>query len=273
MSTKETTLIAVGGGDIATATAVLDAIFQTVEHKDEAKLVIMTIATSQVEGAYEKYDAIFRKRKIKHVEMVDVSAREDAFNEASIKKIEDADILFFTGGDQLNITSLFGGSPMHDVVHRRVKTGVVIAGTSAGAAMMSGSMIVGGRSDSAPKAEGVQLGPGLDLVPDCVIDTHFSQRGRHGRLLTAVAHYPQIVGIGLDEKCSIVVRGHLFEVVGEGCVTIVEGKDVRHCDLPQRKAGDCIGLIGVELHVLPSGYSYDLETHTAIAPEMRSAAS
>jgi len=273
MSKSETTLIAVGGGDIAGASAVLDAILKTVEHRDEAKLVIMTVATSQVEGAYDKYNAIFRKRNIKHIEMVDVSVREDAFNAASIKKLEDADILFFTGGDQLNITSLFGGSPMHELVQRRVKEGVVIAGTSAGAAMMSGLMVVSGRSDSAPKAEGVQLGPGLDLVPNCVIDTHFSQRGRHGRLLTAVAHYPQIVGIGLDEKCSIVVKGHRFQVVGEGCVTVVEGKSVTHCDLVERQAGDCIGIIGVDLHVLPSGYSYDLETRTPIAPEMRSAAS
>src|SRR3954471_18534562 len=153
MSAKETTLIAVGGGDIASATAVLNAIFKTVEHKSEAKLVIMTVATSQVDGAYEKYDAIFRKRNIKHIEMVDVSAREDSFNEASIQKLKDADVIFFSGGDQLNITSLFGGSPMHDVMRRRMKEGVVIAGTSAGAAMMSGSMIIGGRSDSAPKAE------------------------------------------------------------------------------------------------------------------------
>ncbi|MFL6374161.1 MAG: cyanophycinase, partial [Pyrinomonadaceae bacterium] len=186
---------------------------------------------------------------------------------------EDADVIFFSGGDQLNITSLFGGSPMHDLMQKRMKEGVVIAGTSAGAAMMSGSMILGGRSDSAPKAEGVDIGPGLDLIPEVVIDTHFSQRGRHGRLLTAVAHYPHIVGVGLDEKCGIVVKGRQFRVVGEGCVTVFDGRSVTHCDLPNRKAGDCIGILGVSLHVLPSGYSYDLENHLPIAPPRQQAAS
>src|SRR4051812_50034201 len=131
MAPKDTTLIAIGGGDLSGAPGVLDAIFRTVEGRAAAKLVVMTVATSMVDGAYEKYDRIFRKRNITHIEMVDVSKREDAFNEASIKKLEDADILFFTGGDQLNITSLFGGSPMHEMVQRRVREGVVIAGTSA----------------------------------------------------------------------------------------------------------------------------------------------
>lgn len=273
MSSKDTTLIAVGGGDIASASEVLDAIFKTVERRNEAKLVIMTVATSEVDGAYAKYNTIFRKKNIKHIEMVDVSVREDAFNEGSIQKLEDADIMFFTGGDQLNITSLFGGSPMHELMQRRIKEGVVIAGTSAGAAMMSGNMILGGRSDSAPKAEGVDIGPGLDLIHDVIIDTHFSQRGRHGRLLTAVAHYPQIVGVGLDEKCGIVVRGSTFKVVGEGCVTIVEGSSVTHCDLAYRKVGDCIGILGIDLHVLPSGYSYDIEKHLPIAPPLQRSAS
>lgn len=272
MAAKDTTLIAIGGGDLAEAPGVLDAIFKTVERKDEARLLILTVATSEVEGAYDKYDAIFRKRNIKHVEMADVSVREDAFDDFAVKKIEAADILFFTGGDQLNITSLFGGSPMHEAMQRRMNSGVVIVGTSAGAAMMSGSMIVGGRSDSAPKAEGVQLGPGLDLIPEAVVDTHFSQRGRHGRLLTVIAHYPHLTGIGLDEKCSVVVKGRKLTVVGDGCVTVFEGKSVTHCDLPERKPGECIGILGVQLHVLPCGYSYDLERHMPAPPEKTNAA-
>jgi cyanophycinase len=272
MAGSETTLIAIGGGDLAGAPGVLDAIFTTVARKSEARLLILTVATSEVDGAYDKYNAIFRKRNVKHVDMVDVSRREDAFSEAGVKKIEAADILFFTGGDQLNITSLFGGSPMHDAMHERVASGVVVVGTSAGAAMMSGSMIGGGRSDSAPKAEGVQLGPGLDLIRDAVIDTHFSQRGRHGRLLTVVAHYPQLTGIGLDEKCAVIVKGRKMTVAGDGCVTIFEGKSVTHCDLPEREAGECLGILGVDLHVLPCGYTYDLDEHLPAPPEMSSAA-
>src|SRR4051794_37630289 len=109
MAANDTTLIAIGGGDLGAAPEVIDEIINTVERKKEAKLVLMTVATSMVDGAYEKYDRLFRKRNIKHIEMVDVSQREDSYNEASIQKLEDADVIFFTGGDQLNITSLFGG--------------------------------------------------------------------------------------------------------------------------------------------------------------------
>src|SRR4051794_34738348 len=113
MRKPSTTMIAIGGGDIAAAPEVLDEIFNKVENKKDARLLLMTIATNEVEGAYEKYNSLFRKRNIKHIDMVDVSVREDAFSDHSIKKLEAADAVFFTGGDQLNITSLFGGTPLH----------------------------------------------------------------------------------------------------------------------------------------------------------------
>ncbi|MBV9215097.1 MAG: cyanophycinase, partial [Acidobacteria bacterium] len=108
-------MIAIGGGDLTAAKPVLKLIFDAMGRRKDARMVVMTVATNQVDGAYEKYNSIFRKKSICHIEMVDVSVREDSSNPKSLEKIERADLIFFTGGNQLNVTSLFGGSPMHEL--------------------------------------------------------------------------------------------------------------------------------------------------------------
>jgi cyanophycinase len=267
MGKSDSVLISIGGGEIAEAPAVMDEILGYLK-KDDARIVVMTVATNEPQDAADKYRSLFRGRGVKHVNVVDVSEREQGFNKSSLDKIAEADVIFFTGGDQLNVTSLMGGTPLHSLIHERFKDGVVIAGTSAGAAMMSSWMIISGGSGNPPMVGGVDFAPGLDLIEDTVIDTHFSQRARHGRLLTAVAHYPHAIGIGIDEQTAMVVRGHEFKVIGEGVVTIVDGSGMRHCDLPYRENKQPIGMFDVDIHVLPAGYKYDLKARTPIAPTL-----
>ncbi|MDQ3801045.1 MAG: cyanophycinase, partial [Acidobacteriota bacterium] len=207
MSRSDSTLIAIGGGEFAEAEDVLQEILNLLKEKSDPRMTVMTVATNEPESAAGKYDSLFRKHGIKHVSVVDISEREDSFKESSLKKIRESDALFFTGGDQLNVTSLLGGSPLHNLIHERVTEGFIIAGTSAGAMMMSNSMITSGRNDTAPRMGCIGIAPGMDLVSGTIIDTHFSQRGRHGRLLTAVAHYPQDLGIGIDERTAVVIKG------------------------------------------------------------------
>jgi cyanophycinase len=228
----------------------------------------MTIATNEPETAGKKYDSLFRSRGINHVSIVDVSERGDSFSEAALKRIDKADALFFTGGNQLNVTSLLGGTPLHNLIHEKVEDGFIIAGTSAGATMMSNSMIVSGRSDDAPKVGCVEIAAGMDLVSETIIDTHFSQRGRHGRLLTAIAHYPQDLGIGIDEQTAIVVRGNEFRVIGEGVVTVMDGSRMKHSNLAYRDQGEPLGLFDVCTHILPNGYKYDLKKREPISPAL-----
>jgi cyanophycinase len=269
MSNGTTTLIAIGGGELEEAKDVLDEFVKLIKKDSDARLVVMTIATNEPEAAGDKYNRLFRKQGIKHVSIVDVSQRDDAFKEASLKKVSEADALFFTGGDQLNITSLLGGSPLHNLVYERIKKdGIVVAGTSAGAAMMSTSMISSGRSDTAPKVGGVKIAPGMNLLSSTIIDTHFSERGRHGRLLTAIAHYPQDLGIGIDERTAIVIRHNEFKVLGEGAVTIMDGCQMKHNNLPYRRDDETVGLFGVDIHVLPAGYKYDLKNREPVHPAM-----
>jgi cyanophycinase len=269
MGKSETILIAIGGGELAESTDVLNDFLELLNKKSDPRITVMTVATSEPNGAGGKYNTLFRKHKIKHVSKVDVSERSDAFNKASLKKIEAADALYFTGGDQLNVTSLLGGSPLHNLIHEKVKEGFIIAGTSAGATMMSNSMIISGKSDSSPQVGGVEIAPGMGLLSSTIIDVHFSQRGRHGRLLTAIAHYPQDLGIGIDERTAIFVRGNEFKVVGEGVVTIMDGNQMKHNNLPYRNEKETVGLFGVDVHVLPSGYKYNLKSRSPVSPTLK----
>jgi cyanophycinase len=268
MGKSDSILISIGGGEMTEAPQVMDEILGLLKKKEDAGIVVMTVATNEPESAADKYRSLFRGRGVKHVNVVDISEREHGFDEASLKKVREADALFFTGGDQLNVTSLMGGTPLHNLIQERFNEGFIIAGTSAGAAMMSSWMIISGGAGNPPMVGGVEFAPGMDLMEGTVIDTHFSQRARHGRLLTAVAHYPQAIGIGIDERTAMVVRRNEFKVIGEGIVTVVDGARMQHCDLPYRENQQPIGMFDVAVHVLPAGYKYDLKTRRPIAPTL-----
>jgi cyanophycinase len=124
--------------------------------------------------------------------------------------------------------------------------------------MMSNSMFIRGKSDETPRFGGMEIGPGMDFLTGAVIDTHFSQRGRIGRLLTAVAHYPQDIGLGIDENTAMIIAGAEFKVIGEGAVTVVDAGDITYTNLPAIGDGDALALYNVKLHVLPSNHRFDL---------------
>lgn len=268
MSKSDSTLIAIGGGEFSESNGVLDEFLGLLKDKRDPQITVMTVATDEPEKAASKYNSLFRSNGIKHVSVIDISEREDAFQESALKRVREADALFFTGGDQLNVTSLLGGSPLHDLIHEKITDEFIIAGTSAGAAMMSNSMIVSGRNDTAPQVGGVEIAPGMDLVSGTIIDTHFTERGRHGRLMTAIAHYPQDLGIGIDEMTAIVIRGSKFKVLGKGVVTIVDGSKMKHSNLPYRHDQELLGLFDVCVHVLPAGYKFDLKKREPISPAL-----
>ncbi len=262
-------LVAIGGGDIKGGDAPLLKEFIKLARGPRARVVVMTVATDEPAESGAEYKAAFNRLGVDDVKAVDVSSRADALKPGALEAIEHATGLFFTGGDQLHITSLLGGTEMQALIHRRHERGLVIGGTSAGAAMMSNSMILGGSSDESPKVGAVEIGPGMDLIVGAVIDTHFSQRGRYGRLLTAVAHYPQDLGIGLDEKTAIIVNRNEFEVAGEGAVIVIDGGAMTYTSLPYTEKGDGLSLYGVRVHVLSAGARFDLSKREPVAEEDR----
>jgi cyanophycinase len=264
MARSDSTFIAIGGGK--SNDSIIDTFFDAFKEKKEASVVVLTVAANETNGMASAYNSMFRKRNVKHVSMIDITGRKDALNSGALKKIEKADAIYFTGGDQLNITSLFGGSPLDNLLHEKVREGVVIAGTSAGAAMMASTMIKDGDGDNSPQVGAVEISSGLDLIENTVIDTHFAQRGRYGRLLTALAHHPHMICFGIDESTAIVVKGSKLRVVGKGSLTVMGGQDISHVDLPYRKEGEQVSIFDVRLHILAEGYSYDMKTRTAKAP-------
>jgi len=269
MGKSKSTFVAIGGGELAEAKPLVDRLIEPLRDRRNSRILVLTVATNEPESAVTKYNGLFRSHGIKHVDSIDVSERKDALSKRAIKKVERADLIYFTGGDQLNITTLLGGTPLGDAINRRINEGVIIAGTSAGAAMMSKWMIISGDSDRPPNVGGVDIAPGMDMFDGMIIDTHFSQRGRHGRLLAAIAHFPQAIGLGLDERTAAFVKGNKLKVFGDGVVTIMDGSSVTINDLPYRGNGEKVGIAGVTVNVLPEGYQYHIKKRMAIPPPLK----
>jgi cyanophycinase len=163
------------------------------------------------------------------------------------------------GGDQLRISSILGGTEVHRIIRNEYEEGRVIAGTSAGASMMSEIMVVEGKDEEAPRKCTLKMAPGMGLLEGVIIDQHFNQRGRIGRLLAAVAQNPNILGIGIDEDTAMVVNKDLeFIVEGSGVVTVVDGADISFTNISEQYPDDPLAITNVKIHIFPKGYGFNL---------------
>lgn len=260
-------LFVIGGGEDKDGDCTILREFVRLAGDDKARVVVMTAATDEPVEAGAEYVRVFRRLGAKDVDVVDVSTRQDASDPKSLALLEQSTGVFFTGGDQLHVTSLIGGSEMDLLLHKLYKKGVVIAGTSAGAAMMSGSMFVRGPAEENPRLENLQLGPGAEFLMGAVIDTHFSQRGRHGRLISAVAHYPHALGLGIDEDTALVAKDGIFEVIGRGAVTIIDTGELTYTNVPDLREDEGLALYNIKLHVLTAGHRFNMHERQPIIEE------
>jgi cyanophycinase len=260
-------LVSIGGAEDREGEMRILKKFVELAGGENAKIVVLTVATDNPEKAAREMTRVFKRLGVKSVRTFDVSQRKDAESKRGVKLIEEATGLFFTGGDQIHITSLMGGTPLQKIMHERYEKDLLIAGTSAGAAMMSNSMILEGNGEENPRLRTVEIGPGMDLIIGAIIDTHFSQRGRHGRLLAAVAHYPQDMGIGIDEDTAMIVEKDHFEVIGSGAVTVIDGGAMTFTNAPDVEKGKSLALADVKVHVLPEGYKFNLHDRCVIIPK------
>ena len=263
-------LMAIGGAEDRKGDCRILKEFIRLSGGAKANIVVMTAATNQPESEGKERRTLFTKLGAKTVKVVDVSTRADALNEKNIETVSQATGIFFTGGNQFHITTLIGGTELQRLINRMYEKGTIVAGTSAGAAMMSNSMILNGEGEDSPRLNSIELGPGMDFIVGSIIDTHFSQRGRYGRLLTAVAHHPQELGIGLDEDTAIITSGDKeFEVLGSGAVTVMDGSSLTYTNAPYTKPGEILAMADVKLHVLPEGMKYNFESRSVIAPKSK----
>lgn len=230
----------------------------------KARIVIMTAATELPREVGENYIRVFERLGAEDVRILDTESREDASSSTALEAVNKATGVFFTGGDQARITSVLKGTELDAAIHKRFSEGIVIGGTSAGAAVMPDVMIVEGDSETNPRMEIVDLGPGLAFLPGVVIDQHFSQRGRLGRLVAALAQQPVVLGFGIDENTAMIVTDNQFEVVGQGCVTVVDDSEVVHSNVDEILKDEPLAVCGAKLHILPHGYKFDLKTRKPI---------
>ena len=252
-------LIIIGGAeDKEGDKEILKRVAKYIDPENE-KLIIATIATEYPEKSYQNYKNVFSDLGIKNIDKLDISTREDAFNMKNVELINNSNLLFFTGGDQLRITSMIGGSPVYAAVKELCDNGGLIAGTSAGASVMSDTMIVQGEDDESPHKCTLKMSPGLGLVNNIIIDQHFAQRGRIGRLLTAIAQNPEVLGIGIDEDTAIVVSDKgTAEVIGSGAVYFIDGSSIDYSNVSEQYSDEVLSMFNVKLHVLKEGNRFNL---------------
>lgn len=261
------TLVSIGGHEDKKGEARILKKFVELSKGKNARIVILPIATDDPKSVGEEYTQVFQHFGAKQIDVFDVSSREDAKNEKGIELIKNASGIFFTGGDQIHITSLLGGTKLQEIINEEYEKNLVVAGTSAGAAMMSNSMILDGDGEENPTLGGVEIGPGMDFIVGAIIDTHFAQRGRYGRLFAAVAHYPQDLGLGIDENTAMIVKKGEFEVIGEGAVTVIDGGGMTFTNAPDVKKGSNLCLADIKVHILPEGYKFNLHERCMIIPK------
>ncbi|MDN4054886.1 cyanophycinase [Massilia sp. YIM B02763] len=225
----------------------------------DAKIVVITAASAVADDMWETYDKAFADLGVRRHVHLHLASRQDANNEEHIRDVVDATGIFMTGGDQKRLLAIIGGTALDAEMHAALKLrGACIGGTSAGASAMSGHMLATGRVELHPEKGSVSLGAGLGFLHRVVIDQHFSERQRLSRLLTVVAQNPYLQGIGIDEDTALVVeRGAGIEVLGQGAVTIVDGRSMES-NVAEIANNETPELIDVRLHLLPSGSKYVL---------------
>jgi cyanophycinase len=259
--THKGTLIIIGGSERRDekGMVILEEVAAHVKRKHETHLLLVTAATYEPEGVAEEYIPLFKKLGVPKIEVMDIRNREQAYLDANVKKVEKSSVIYFTGGDQLRITSQMSDTPVYRCMQEIYDAGGVIAGTSAGAAAMPETMLVSGEGDMTPRSiHDLGMAPGLGLIADMVIDTHFSERGRIGRLLGVVAQNPRNLGVGIDEATAIVVKGgREFEVLGAGGVYVLDATRLTYSSLSERSRG-VMSIHNVVLHLLSEGDHFDL---------------
>ncbi|MDQ3805639.1 MAG: cyanophycinase [Acidobacteriota bacterium] len=257
-------LVIIGGAEDRDGESEILREFVRLAGGKRARIALVSVASETPAEVESTYLRAFRRLGARSLRALGVRARADANSEAALKVVREATGVFFTGGNQLRLTRLLGGTRLDTELHLQREGGLVLAGTSAGAAMMSSVMIVGNAPTMTLRAGMVELGSGLGFLPGVLIDQHFEQRGRLRRLLAAIAQHPHELGLGVDEDTAAVVRGHTFEVFGHGSVTVIDAGGLTHTNLGEVERHELLAICGVRVHVLPAGYRFDLQNRAPL---------
>jgi cyanophycinase len=256
----------IGGAEDKVRERVILNRFVALAGGDGARVAVISSASSLGQAAGEMYRRIFTELGCASVETIHATTRAEANDEAGIRAVLDATGIFLTGGNQLRLSATIGGTRLAQAILERHRQGAVVAGTSAGASAMSTHMMAFGSSGGSPRQRMAQMAAGLGVLPGIIVDQHFEQRDRLGRLLAIIAQNPALLGIGVDEDTAGVVDGEgVLEVIGRRSVTIIDGS-AADTDAWEVVSHRPIMVSNVVLHSLPAGYRFDLRKRVRLAP-------
>lgn len=260
-------IIPIGGGEDKVREMKIHRRFVELSGSEHADIVVIPTA-SRLDTTGPDYNQIFRDLGAAQVEFLPITSREDCDNPAFIEMLDRATGIFITGGNQLRLSTILGGTAIAQKIRKRNAAGIPVAGTSAGASIMSEHMIAGGDSNSAPRGDAVSLAPGLGLTNAVIIDQHFTERNRLGRLLSAASYNPFLIGLGVDEDTAAFIGpDNVLEVIGSGTVTVVDAGDMSYSSMWQAQPSDSLSLLGLHVDVLGEGCRYDLVNRHAYPPQ------
>jgi cyanophycinase len=265
--TASGSLFLVGGKDGRNEDRILLDRFVELCGGSSARVLVITTATSEPERHNEEYTEAFSRSGARKASIFHPTQRADADRPALLSALDHATGVYFTGGGQSKLVTAISGSKFYLRLRERHREGLLVGGTSAGAAAMSAVMIVGGSGKRALRTASVELSTGFGLLPDVIIDQHFRQRRRMGRLFAAVARNPAMLGLGLDEATAAEIDAQRVTVLGAGTMTVVDGSELVEASLADAERRDTpLSFTGLRLHRLGQGWRYDLTTREVKAP-------
>ncbi|HYO20850.1 MAG TPA: cyanophycinase [Flavisolibacter sp.] len=240
--------------------AVLKAFVDLMARKESPLIEVITTSSGEPESSFADYKKVFGELGIRRVHHIHHNSRGEVLDDKLAKRVEEADAFFFTGGDQLKLTSIYGGTAfLTDLKNRYINDLVVIGGTSAGAMAMSTPMIYAGNKDVQQIGGEIKITTGLEFLKDVCIDTHFVDRGRFVRMAQVIETNPTCIGIGIEEDTAIVVKnGFEAEVIGSGMVIIIDGFHIRESNINEFTSKKVMSVKDLKVHILGPGYQYEI---------------
>lgn len=256
---KGTDLLIVGGAEDRLRQKTILRKFVELAGGKDAKILVISIASETPEIIYEAYHHAFNKIGVSEVRGLLTTSRDDLRDIDAAKLLDGITGIYFSGGDQLRISTMLGGTQFFFIMEQMVRSGVTLGGTSAGASAISDTMIIDWEPSDQPVAHNIRLSSGLGILRHMVIDQHFTERNRLNRLITAVAYHPGYLGIGIDEDTAIHVSPDgILSVIGSGTVTIVDGSDISECNIAEVRSHQPFSIVGLKMHVLAVDSAYNL---------------
>ncbi len=259
-------LIAIGGAEDRQEATILSRVLGF-SRRDAPVVAVITTASAIPKDVFDGYEAVFSTLGAAEVLDARIRERHDASDEAFVSMIRRADVIFISGGDQMRLTNILGGSAVLEAIRARHAEGAVVAGTSAGAACQSSTMIYGGSADDSLRKGAVKMAAGFGLVDNVIIDTHFLERGRFSRLMEVGATNPELLGVGLGEDAAVLFKDNKLLAFGPGHVILVDSSGITRSNVFELDDGEAVTVHDVKMHALVDGYGYSLSDRRVLGPE------